>query len=76
MTDSDHERTELPMQQRVHCHRTGREFELDVHKGCPYCYGDEEKIASGDHEQFCDFKPGVDPVSFGFPGTSSRNERG
>jgi hypothetical protein len=75
MTDAD-DRTDLPMVKRVHCHRTGRDFELDVHKGCPYCYGDEDEIATGEHGKFCDFKPGVDPVSFGFPTDDSRHARG
>ena len=72
----DKRRKPLPTVQRVNCHRTGREFELDFHKGCPYCYGDEEQIATGDHSKFCDYKPGVDPVMFGFPGNDSRRTRG
>jgi hypothetical protein len=75
MTD-DAKKTELPMEKPVQCHRTGREFDLAEHQKCPYCYGQREDIASGDHEKFCDYKPGVDPVSFGFPGDSSRNQRG
>ena len=75
MTDADSKRS-LPMQKLVQCHRTGREFDLSEHQKCPYCYGQADDIATGEHEKFCDFKPGVDPVSFGFPDGSSRNTRG
>jgi hypothetical protein len=76
MTEHDKNKRVLPMQKVVHCHRTGREFDLGKHLACPYCYGDEKEVASGEHERFCDFKPGGDPVSFGFPGSSSRLDRG
>lgn len=75
MTD-DAKKKELPMTRPVLCRRVGREFDLDEHQKCPYCYGHAEDIATGDHERFCEFKPGVDPVSFGFPGHTSREQRG
>ena len=43
---------------------------------CPYCFGGDKEVATGDHEKFCDFEPGKDPVSFGFPKDSERLTRG
>jgi len=75
MTD-DARKNKLPMQRPVLCRRTGRDFDLAEHQKCPYCYGHAEDIATGEHEKFCDFEPGVDPVSFGFPGTTTRERNG
>lgn len=61
---------------RIHCRRTGQEYEVDVHERCPYCWGATEQVESGDHNNFCDFKPGEDPVHFGFPEDGNRLERG
>ena len=53
----------------VHCRRLDRVLPVGEHENCPYCYGKTDEIQSGEHGQFCDFKPGEDPVSFGFPET-------
>lgn len=66
----------VPLDKLVKCRRTGREFNLGEHQKCPYCYGTDRDIATGDHSKFCDFKPGEDPVCFGFPGNSSRDLHG
>lgn len=47
---------------RLHIARTLRE-----HLDCPYCFGTPEDIRSRRHDCFCDFEPGADPLSFGFP---------
>ncbi len=77
---SDHEtprkETVVPISKLVRCRRTGQEFDTTTHTRCPYCYGSKDDVATGDHSKFCDFKPGEDPVCFGFPGTSSRERRG
>ena len=52
---------------KVLCHRVGRQLTIDEHAKCPYCDGDPKHIKTAKHEAFCDFKPGEDPVSFGFP---------
>jgi len=43
------------------------DYTATQHKDCPYCFGGETAIGSGDHAKFCDFKPGKDPIVFGFP---------
>lgn len=53
---------------RLHVERTTSE-----HKACPYCFGKRQDIERGDRSEFCDFQPGVDPVSFGFPENTSRS---
>lgn len=60
----------------ITCRRTGRAFDLDEHERCPWCWGSRERVASGDHAQFCDFEPGKDPLLFGFPEGLSRDEKG
>ncbi|MCA9592026.1 MAG: hypothetical protein KC776_01910 [Myxococcales bacterium] len=60
----------------LRCRRTGEMYSVDEHEQCPYCSADAEAIRkSGKHEDFCDFCPGTDPVSFGFPSDTSRNVR-
>ena len=49
------------------CRRVGRPLPTDEHRRCPYCFGDEEAVRRGEHASFCEFRPGEDPVSFGFP---------
>jgi len=61
---------------RLLCRRTGRWLALEEHARCPYCYGREAGLATGQHERFCDFVPGRDPVHFGFPPDTSREQRG
>jgi hypothetical protein len=56
----------------VPCHRTGQLFDLTEHERCPYCYGAQKDVATGDHGEFCDFDPDRDPVGFGFPAESTR----
>ncbi len=78
MTDSNEKRSEsvVPVAGLVSCRRTGRRFDLSEHQKCPYCFGTKDQIASGEHEKFCDFKPGEDSVCFGFPGNASRDLHG
>jgi hypothetical protein len=52
---------------KVMCHRVGRQLSIDEHAKCPYCDGDPKHIKTAKHESFCDFKPGEDPINFGFP---------
>ncbi|MHC5011344.1 MAG: hypothetical protein ACYTG6_10395 [Planctomycetota bacterium] len=43
----------------------------------PYCSGDAETIEkTGDYKNFCEFKPGEDPINFGFRPDSSRFQQG
>lgn len=49
------------------CRRIERSVPVGEHLACPYCFGDEADVKSGDYQRFCDFRPGVDPVNFGFP---------
>ena len=62
--------------QRVHCHRLDKKLPVGEHAECPYCFGKKQEIAKGKHGEFCDFKPGEDPINFGFPADSSRNLEG
>jgi hypothetical protein len=53
---------------RVECRRLEQARpSVDQHLTCPYCFGARADVESGDHRRFCDFEPGRDPVSFGFP---------
>lgn len=52
---------------RIHCRRVDADYTAAQHKDCPYCFGRETAIRSGEHAKFCDFKPGQDPIVFGFP---------
>ncbi|RMH05022.1 MAG: hypothetical protein D6702_01570 [Planctomycetota bacterium] len=58
---------------RVFCRRTEQELPVDEHRRCPYCFGQESEIVSGEHKAFCDFRPGVDPIHFGFPEDAGRD---
>jgi hypothetical protein len=51
----------------IRCRRVDAVYSVEEHRSCPYCFGKESEIATGDHTKFCDFKPGVDPIRFGFP---------
>jgi hypothetical protein len=55
------------------CRRLQRALPVDEHVRCPYCFGAADEIREGRHDRFCDFKPGQDPIHFGFPPDSSRN---
>ncbi|MCB9915548.1 MAG: hypothetical protein H6828_10425 [Planctomycetes bacterium] len=60
----------------VPCRRTGQEYDCREHERCPYCFGSRGDVARGKHEEFCDFDPERDPVSFGFPPHSDREQHG
>jgi len=60
----------------LRCRRTGQQYDTCTHEQCPYCFGEERDVATGDYEKFCDFREGEDPVSFGFPDNSTRNRGG
>ncbi len=68
MTDNEKQVDE----QRIWCCRLERKRDVAEHADCPYCFGRKQQIEGGEHAEFCDFKPGVDPISFGFPPDSSR----
>jgi len=53
----------------VFCRRLKRRLPVVEHLACAYCFGEESDVKSGDHERFCDFREGKDPISFGFPET-------
>jgi len=56
-----------PTSERIVCRRLLRPQRLSEHRRCPYCFGAPDDIRSADHQRFCDFQPGVDPLAFGFP---------
>lgn len=60
----------------VHCPRLGKARPAEEHVACPYCYGRVAEVKAGDRTSFCDFKPGIDPVSFGFAPELGRFQRG
>ncbi len=51
----------------VYCRRVERHLPVAEHARCPYCNGREDLIRTARHDAFCDFQPGRDPISFGFP---------
>ena len=65
---SDSPGTDL-VRSEVWCRRLKRPRAIGDHKACPYCFGRVEDVESGEHERFCDFQPGKDPICFGFPET-------
>ncbi len=52
---------------KIHCRRVDAVFTVAQHRDCPYCFGAAGDVATGEHKKFCDFKPGQDPIVFGFP---------
>jgi hypothetical protein len=52
---------------KVWCRRLARQLPVQEHAVCPYCDGDLTHIRTARHKAFCDYRPGVDPVRFGFP---------
>ena len=59
------------------CRRTGQMYEVAQHVECPYCSGDEATIRrTGQYKDFCEFRPGEDPINFGFPPDSTRTKHG
>ena len=61
---------------RLRCRRLERQLELTEHQRCPYCFGPLREIERGRYECFCDFRSGVDPIHFGFPPDSQRQQSG
>ncbi len=51
----------------IRCRRVDAFYSPEEHARCPYCYGKESDVSTGEHGRFCDFKPGEDPINFGFP---------
>jgi hypothetical protein len=78
MSDEKHEfdRGAKQKEKVIACRRTGQLFDLAECPRCPYCFGDDADVASRDTLSFCDFHPGVDAVSFGFPGNDDRTRHG
>lgn len=70
------ERAHAPRLIRLFCHRTGRQLELAEHEQCPYCFGPREAIEQGQRTHFCEYRPGEDPVHFGFPSGDVRHTLG
>jgi hypothetical protein len=60
----------------VHCPRLGKDRTVEKHAECPYCFGKAGDVAPGERPRFCDFQPGEDPVTFGFPTDTTRNRAG
>jgi hypothetical protein len=60
----------------VYCRRIDRLQTVEEHKGCPYCFGRRAEIQQGEHDSFCDFEPGTDPIVFGFPPDIGRMAKG
>ena len=60
---------------RLLCKRTGVQIEPGEHERCPYCFGRLADIETGSHEAFCDYREGIDPVSFGFPDENRRLDK-
>jgi len=56
----------------LQCRRLGRRLALSQHERCLYCFGSRKDLLTRDHARFCDFRPGIDPISFGFPRGFSR----
>ncbi len=60
----------------VYCVRNLVAKPPEEHLECPYCFGLRAQILCGNRSDFCDFDPGSDPVSFGFPEQASRFDKG
>jgi len=61
---------------RIKCRRIGEHVDPEEHERCPYCFGRLAEIEQGQHEAFCEYRPGVDPVRFGFPPGGDRDLHG
>jgi len=70
------EQPKLPDEPSIHCRRLERRLPLHEHATCPYCFGDVQEICTAEHQRFCDYQPGKDPIQFGFPPDSSRHQQG
>ncbi len=60
-------------EKRVHCVRLNQARTASEHRDCPYCYGKNAEVQSGDRSHFCDYQPGKDPIQFGFPEGTTRD---
>lgn len=60
----------------LRCRRVDRQITPEEHVGCPYCFGRLADVRGGNHETFCDYKPGRDPIHFGFPADCERDRLG
>lgn len=61
---------------KLRCRRVDRMVDLVEHERCPYCFGHRQELASGRYETFCDWHPERDPLNFGFPDDSAREQLG
>ena len=61
---------------RLRCRRTGEMLTPQQHLDCPYCLGDAESLGKPRYDTFCTFRPGEDPVCFGFPRDNVRMLKG
>ena len=76
---NEHDESERASEVRLkalRCRRTGEQVDLDEHASCPYCFGRMPVIERGDHRGFCDYRPEVDPIHFGFPPDAARHRSG
>ncbi len=74
---SDVDREPIPqVDSKVFCRRLERPLPISEHERCPYCFGGTAAIKTGEHERFCDFRPGKDPINFGFPEGGERDLHG
>ena len=77
MAEEEEEPSPKLKYKKLRCQRTGQLFEVQEHEECPYCSGDSQSIENADtYKDFCEFKKGKDPINFGFPPDSSRNQSG
>jgi hypothetical protein len=77
MSDRDaSEAAARPRLKELVCRRTEARITPEEHARCPYCFGKLDDVRTGRHEAFCGYRPGVDPVHFGFPGDSARDREG
>lgn len=76
MTEDQAKTGHEPRLKSLLCKRTGERVAPTEHERCPYCFGKLAEIGTGQHEAFCDYHEGVDPLKFGFPGGDSRSEQG
>ncbi len=73
----DDEQAPIVRNKVLRCRRTGQIFNVAQHEVCLYCSGDAKTIENAHkYEDFCEFRPGVDPINFGFPLDSSRVQHG
>ncbi|GAB4138021.1 MAG: hypothetical protein Fur0037_03520 [Planctomycetota bacterium] len=66
-------RTEKGAGEGTFCRRLQRMLPVAEHERCPYCFGKAAEVEQGCYDKFCDFKPGQDPINYGFPPDTSRN---